>query len=299
MGALDTLYAMDRAQAIATLRGNYTLFCEALDEIAANHPVAPLVPRDDTPREAALTQVIELLRRDGMVVLKGLFNDPEALEQLRAKAQQIKTSGEKLDPSVSTYDETVGGQIWSRPLFTHYRAGMNPDYLPPALNAFLAGGLFGDILTRTFGITQEVKPTLVVIDNMQPTTEYEMQWWHQDFVRDQIKAMILIDPVTSENGPMQIVPGTHRFEGQRRMIDFSMYSEEGFGDIPYHYYNKAKPNTIALTGEPGDVILFNTRTFHAVGRPRSYQRQTLTAYFADLDTPLNKFLRDFNPGHQV
>lgn len=303
---LDRLYAMERPAAIALLKDSFATFNQALAEIYQRYPLAPVVPLDDSPRERVLSNLCNSLQERGVGVLKGFCSDPAVLAAARSIADQLK---ERADPhrgdgkyvTEAHYDDGLGVHMWKGTLASHYRAGMRLDRMPENLARFFMNDFFPEVLRRTTHSEIAIQPTLIVVDSMWPTREHEYQWWHQDFIRDQIKIMFLIDPVTSENGPMKIIPKSHKHDfPERQMIDFSMYAGgPSFGEIPYNVYSKYTDETIELTGEPGDVIFFNTHMFHALGRPFEGHRYTMTMYFAELNTPLNKFLRDFDPGYPV
>jgi hypothetical protein len=299
MSTIEKLYAMERNDAISLLRDSYGTFCDAISEVLETRPLPPIVAADDSPREQSLVAAATTLRNEGVAILPGLLSHKESLEQGCVLADLLKERADLLtDRSKGVGDTELGGWIWQSDMPTMYRAGIPPERLPAGIRRFVEG----DLLTRIIGMAaipgqRKIEPTLTVIDHMLPTTEYEYQWWHQDRVCDQYKAMILLDEVTPENGPMQILPRSQEFHGARRMIDFSIFVESSnFGEIPFNMYGKMRKQVVKLTGKPGDVILFNTRAFHAMGRPSAGRRKTMTVYFTDVDTHLNRFLNDFNPG---
>jgi ectoine hydroxylase-related dioxygenase (phytanoyl-CoA dioxygenase family) len=83
--------------------------------------------------------------------------------------------------------------------------------------------IFNEVVARAFKTA--AVPSAVVPENVIRTTAYEYQWWHIDRVFEQAKVMILASDVGERNGPMKIIPGSHRFEGSRRTIEFSYFRE--------------------------------------------------------------------------
>jgi ectoine hydroxylase-related dioxygenase (phytanoyl-CoA dioxygenase family) len=112
--------------------------------------------------------------------------------------------------------------------------------------------------------------------------------------------MVLASEVSRHNGPMKLIPRSHRFEGPRRLIDFG-YFREGvdFSDVPISLIKKHRTSIELCTGKPGDAIFFNTSVFHAVGRADEGERLTATVYFQKISTPRNDFLNSIHPGYHI
>ena len=85
-------------------------------------------------------------------------------------------------------------------------------------------------------------------------------------------AIWMLDPFTVENGATAFVPGSHR-SGVR--------TKEGMDDV-----HAPHPDEIVVTGEPGDVLVFNGHCWHA-GRPNRTHghRRALLVHYLRADVP--------------
>ena len=299
MSTLDRLYAMERSEAIALLQRDYVVFCEAVQEVYERNVLPPIVPDDDSNGERIVTIMAQQLRDTGVVKCRNYFTDPDKLEAMRALSRKVRQRSEELGVTTEEkLDPTRDAMLWPRTMQgRNARASFSAGNLPEAARPFVYDGLFEVIMQRALGNREDrILPAVMIVDNLLPSTAYEFQWWHYDRLRDQYKVMILLDKVGPENGPMQIVPRTHRFQQDRRMIDFACYAGgSDYGDLSYALYSRYKPQTMQLTGEPGDIYIFDTRCFHAHGRPDAGERMTATIYYNALNTPLNRFWDDFTP----
>lgn len=100
--------------------------------------------------------------------------------------------------------------------------------------------------------------------------------WHQDFPftphsnDDLITALLLIDDVTEENGPLQVVPGSHRGE------IYSLWHDGFFtGAIDNEVAQQCEENSVLCTGKAGSVCLMHTRMLHGSGINKSANPRTI------------------------
>lgn len=122
-------------------------------------------------------------------------------------------------------------------------------------------------------LRQLVGPELVVplahhncIMTKQP--EYSSDTgWHQDvrywsFARPELVSIWLaLGPETTRNGCLHLIPGTHRMTFERRRFDEDLFLRP---DLPENAH--LIDSKIAAELEPGDVLFFHCRTFHAASR---------------------------------
>lgn len=100
--------------------------------------------------------------------------------------------------------------------------------------------------------------------------------WHQDFPftphsnDDIVTALLMVDEVTEENGPLQVVPGSHRGPIHSLWHDGSFTGAIG-DDIAEEC--KAKART--CVGAAGSVCLMHTRLLHGSTPNRSARPRTL------------------------
>ena len=109
--------------------------------------------------------------------------------------------------------------------------------------------------------------------------------WHQDirywsFERPELVSVWLaLGREHPENGCLQLVPGTHRESFDRSRFDDDLFLR---GDLPENQALMAGAVTAEL--EPGDVLFFHCRTFHAAGRNQTDEpKYSLVFTFRPLD----------------
>jgi ectoine hydroxylase-related dioxygenase (phytanoyl-CoA dioxygenase family) len=85
-------------------------------------------------------------------------------------------------------------------------------------------------------------------------------------------AIWMLDPFTRENGATRLVPGTHRG---------SALPKEVLADVLAPH-----PDEIYVTGQPGDVFIFNGHCWHAGGANHTdHARRAILAHYARADLP--------------
>jgi phytanoyl-CoA hydroxylase len=96
--------------------------------------------------------------------------------------------------------------------------------------------------------------------------------WHQDirywsFERpDLVSVWLALGRETPENGALYLIPGTHRLPIARDRLDADKFLRT---DLPENLALIEQKVSVSL--EPGDVLLFHCRTFHAAGRNQTAQ----------------------------
>jgi ectoine hydroxylase-related dioxygenase (phytanoyl-CoA dioxygenase family) len=108
--------------------------------------------------------------------------------------------------------------------------------------------------------------------------------WHQDFPftphsnDDLITALLMVDEVTEDNGPLEVAPRTHRGEL------FSLWHEDTFtGAVADEVAEGCQAKSELCTGRAGSVCQMHTRLLHGSTANRSDQPRTLfiTVYSAE------------------
>jgi ectoine hydroxylase-related dioxygenase (phytanoyl-CoA dioxygenase family) len=85
-------------------------------------------------------------------------------------------------------------------------------------------------------------------------------------------AIWMLDPFTRENGATRLVPGTHRNPA---------LPKEALPDVLAPH-----PDEVYITGQPGDVFIFNGHCWHAGGANRTDRpRRAILAHYARADLP--------------
>ncbi len=111
--------------------------------------------------------------------------------------------------------------------------------------------------------------------------------WHQDirywsFERPQLVSVWLaLGPETSENGCLYLIPGTHTLTINRDRLDEALFLRT---DLPENAVLVAQKVPAQL--QPGDVLIFHCRTFHAAGRNHTdHTKYSVVFTFRPEDNP--------------
>jgi phytanoyl-CoA dioxygenase PhyH len=105
--------------------------------------------------------------------------------------------------------------------------------------------------------------------------------WHRDSLAPQFKAILYLTDVTSDTGPFELIPGSHRPLHMARDIVLAglgartRLSDAEVAEVERHY-----PEGIAsVTGAQGTLVLVNSSAIHR-GRPiAAGERVALTNYY--------------------
>jgi phytanoyl-CoA hydroxylase len=111
--------------------------------------------------------------------------------------------------------------------------------------------------------------------------------WHQDirywsFERpDLISVWLALTPETVQNGCLNLIPGTHRLNLDGRRYDEAFFLR---ADLPENRALIAQSVPAEL--DPGDVLFFHARTFHAASRNHSdVTKMSVVFTFRSADNP--------------
>ena len=100
--------------------------------------------------------------------------------------------------------------------------------------------------------------------------------WHQDFPftphsnDDVITALLMVDDVTEENGPLEVVPGSHTGE-----IHSLWHNEKFTGAIDDAKAQQCQNDSVVCKGPAGSVCLMHTRLLHGSAPNLSHEPRTL------------------------
>ncbi len=113
------------------------------------------------------------------------------------------------------------------------------------------------------------------INSKLPRTATTVKW-HQDFTFDPhsnddlVTALVFLDDVTSDNGPLQVAPGSHK--GPL----LSLWQNGVFtGAVSEHAAQELSRTAVEQTGEAGSVCLMHSRLAHASTANNSDTARTL------------------------
>ncbi|MDH3535857.1 MAG: phytanoyl-CoA dioxygenase family protein, partial [Gammaproteobacteria bacterium] len=100
--------------------------------------------------------------------------------------------------------------------------------------------------------------------------------WHQDFPftphsnDDLVTALLMVDEITDENGPLQVLPGSHRGE------IYDLWRDGVFtGAVDDEVSRRCLENAVTCTGSAGSLCLMHTRLLHGSAPNLSARPRTL------------------------
>lgn len=221
--------------------------------------------------------------RDGVLVVE----DAVTAEQLQALRETFEGWVEESRAHTSDYGETLDG----RPRFD-LQPGHNAE--TPGLRRVQSpeevSDVYLDIMrnARTVDICAElIGPAIRFhhgkVNSKLPGTATEVKW-HQDFPfepmtnDDMITALLFIDDVTLENGPLEVVPGTHKGPIHSHWHD-GVFTGAVSDDVMVPH----RDNIIKCTGKAGSVCLMHANLLHGSAPNLSDGPRTLyiATYYAE------------------
>lgn len=221
--------------------------------------------------------------RDGVLVVE----DAVTPEQLTALRDQFTDWVEESRAQTGDYGETLDG----RPRFD-LQPGHTAD--TPGLRRIQSpeevSDVYADIMrtAATVDICAElIGPALRFhhgkVNSKLPGTATKVKF-HQDFPfqpmtnDDLITCLLFVDEVTLENGPLEVVPGTHK--GPL----YSHWHNGTFtGAVADEVFEEHKNNIVKCTGKAGSVCLMHSSLLHGSAPNLSDSARTLyiTTYYAE------------------
>lgn len=187
-------------------------------------------------------------------------------EQLSGLRNQIQHWVEESRGFNKDYGETVDGRARFdlEPGHSMAKPGLRRVQSPEEISDSFAN-VMRDSLTVDM-VAELIGPAIRFhhgkVNSKLPGTATEVKF-HQDFTfqpmtnDDMITALLFVDDVTLENGPLELVPGTH--VGPL----YSLWHAGVFtGAVGDDVYQQHKHNTVKCTGAAGSVCLMHCRLLH-------------------------------------
>lgn len=221
--------------------------------------------------------------RDGVLVVEDAVT-PDQLAALRA------TFGEWVEESKShsdDYGETLDGRARFdlQPGHTSEKPGLRRVQSPEEVSEVYAGVMRN---ARTVDICAElIGPSIRFhhgkVNSKLPGTATKVKF-HQDFTfqpmtnDDLITCLLFVDDVTLENGPLEVVPGSHR--GPL----YSLWHGGKFtGAVADEVFEQHKDKVVKCTGKAGSVCLMHSSLLHGSAPNLSDKPRTLyiTTYYSE------------------
>ena len=200
--------------------------------------------------------------RDGVLVVENAV-DVDLLARLRADFDAwVSESANHHAP----YGETVDG----RPRFdlqpgedgrpTALRRVQAPTEVSDAYFEAMANSAMTDMVAALIG--PDIKLHHTKINSKQPGAATAVKW-HQDFTytphsnADLVTALLMVDDVTAENGPLAVAPGSHKGP------IYSLWHDGVFtGAVAPDIEAGMKADARLCMGKAGSVCLMHTRLAH-------------------------------------
>ncbi|MEM7426391.1 MAG: phytanoyl-CoA dioxygenase family protein [Pseudomonadota bacterium] len=137
-------------------------------------------------------------------------------------------------------------------------------------------------------IGPNIKHNNTKVNSKLPGTKTEVKY-HQDFMfephtnHDVIAVLFFVDEVTMENGPLEVVPGSH--DGPLHTL---WHEGEFTGAVAPEIESEVRESAVSCTGPAGSACLMHTRLLHGSTPNNSTQPRTLyiVTYNAEDAMPL-------------
>ena len=225
--------------------------------------------------EQLSAQQRERFWNDGYLLVEQAVDD-DLLRRLRADfAGWVEESREHDQP----WGRTVDGRA-RFDLETGHRAerpGLRRVNAPVEVSQAYYDAMFSSCVAHCVAelIGPNVKLHHSKINSKLPGGNTEVKW-HQDFPftphsnDDLVTALLMVDEVTLDNGPLEVVPGSHR--GPL----YSLWHEGVFtGAVAETVAQECRDKAVECTGSAGSVCLMHTRLLHGSAPNRSTRARTL------------------------
>ena len=236
------------------------------------------------------TQQIEAFQRDGYLFLQNII-PPLTLKKLSAEFDQWKEESR-------AHKVAYGDTIDNRPRFDvepghsnkkpALRRVASPVEISDTYLEFMRDNKALDAVVDLLG--PNIKFENAKLNSKQPGAATEVKY-HQDFLfephtnDDMITVLFFIDEVTDQNGPLEVIPGTHT--GPL----FDHWHDGVFtGTVSDEIVSRYKPKAVPCYGAAGSACLMHTRVLHGSAPNLSSNPRTLLIieYTAEDAHPLQR-----------
>ena len=221
--------------------------------------------------------------RDGFLVIENAM-DPDGLAQLKAEFAGWVDESRSHD---SDYGETMDGRprFDLQPGHTAENPALRRVQSPEEVSEVFAGAMHN---ARTVDYCAElVGPAIRFhhgkVNSKLPGTATQVKW-HQDFPfqpmtnDDLITCLLFVDEVTMENGPLEVLPGSHKGP-----IHSHWHNGVFTGAVDDGIIDAQRENIVKCTGPEGAVCLMHSSLLHGSAPNLSDKPRTLyiTTYYAE------------------
>jgi ectoine hydroxylase-related dioxygenase (phytanoyl-CoA dioxygenase family) len=212
----------------------------------------------EAPRKPLRPQAIEDFRRDGVVCVRQLYS-PQWIASLTEALDAIFT-----DPA----GKTLGVSETFRTGVFHWQTNdIVRDFVLEGPSAHIAQQAMGSKAINFFYDQVFIKAALTP----DPTP------WHHDatfwpLTGDQLCSLwTCVDPVDADSSALEFIAGSHLWHKRWKPIGVSgtVFSHENLEQLPDIEGDRGKYNIVSWALEPGDALLFHSRTVHGARGNRS------------------------------
>ena len=191
----------------------------------------------------------------GYLVVERLLG-PAVLERVRAAIADLVDRSRTVEASNEIYDLGPG----HAPETPRVRRIKHPHRRHPAFDAVRRSPEIVDIVAELLGGTVRFDHAKL---NFKPAGAQAAVEWHQDWAfyphtNDDLLAVgVMIEDCTTDNGPLMVLPGSHRgpvFDHHHDGLFVGAIDPQDIGDL--------LPGAVALTAPAGSISLHHVRTIH-------------------------------------
>lgn len=198
---------------------------------------------------------IEFYRANGYLVVPGVIT-PERAAKARAKLAELIEASRRVSASDAVYDLEEAHSA-NNP---RVRRIKDPHKVDTLYADLLKAPEITDMVAQLIGDNLRMEHTKL---NIKPARGGEPVEWHQDWAfyphtnDDILEVGVMIEDCTAENGPLLVVPGSHRGP----VFD---HHHQGYfvGAIDPGAPGLDIDRAVALVGKAGSVSLHHVRTVH-------------------------------------
>ncbi len=214
---------------------------------------------------------VEFYRQQGYLTVADVLNETE-LATLRADLTRVVTEAAKVAQNDAVYDLESTHSVDN----PRVRRVKQPHLVMPSVNELMRHPALVDILTKLIGPGVRFQTSKL---NMKSAGYGAAVEWHQDWAfyphtNDDLLAVgVMLDDVTLENGPMQVIPGSHK----GKVYD---HHANGYfcGAIDPVAANLDFDSAVPLTGSAGSMTFHHVRTVHGSALNKSNTSRNFLLY---------------------
>ena len=206
---------------------------------------------------------ISFYSENGYLVVEDVFG-PDRLTRIRSIIDEFREQALQIEKSNSVFD-VASGHSRSSPKLRRIK---HPTNQHPVFDAMMRDKRLVDIVADLLG-------PLVRFDhgklNFKPADGRAKIEWHQDWAfyphtNDDLLAIgVMIEDCTDENGPLMVVPGSHRGPLYNHHNSDGVFA----GGVSEESLEREMERAVTLTAPAGSISIHHVRTLHASGENAS------------------------------